>query len=112
MFGRLFESLQHGVEAALREHMDLINQIYLKTAAGWHILNIIQQFAHVIDTGTRRSIDLDEVHASALPYLLAGRTLATGCGRYPDFTIEALGQDSGNSRFANAASTCEQVCVM
>ena len=92
--------------------MDLINQIYLKTAAGWHILNIIQQFAHVIDASTRGGIDFDEIHTPALGNFLAGSTLTTRCSSHPGLTIQTLGQNPGNSRFANTASTRKQVSVM
>ena len=112
MLRRFFKSLEHCVEAALRQHVNFIYQVNFKAAAGRHVLNIVEQLAHIIDAGTRCSIYFDEVNISPLGNLVAGSALTTGCGGDALFTIQALRQDPGNGGFANTPGTGKEVCMV
>ena len=50
MFRRFFKGLKHRVETVTRQHMDFVDQVYLESADSRHVLNVIEQFAHIIDT--------------------------------------------------------------
>ena len=56
---RLFQGLQQGVEAVLREHVDFIDEIDLVPAGGGRILNIVHQLPGLIHFGPRRRVDFD-----------------------------------------------------
>ena len=48
---RLLERLQQGVEAVRREHVHLVDKIDLVAAPGRCVLDVLQQFARVLDFG-------------------------------------------------------------
>jgi hypothetical protein len=50
MFRRFFKGFKHRVETVTRQHMDFVDQVYLESADSRHVLNVIEQFAHIIDT--------------------------------------------------------------
>ena len=75
---RLFQCFQQCIETVLREHVHLVDQVHLVATTAGCVLHILQQLACVIDTGARRSIDLDQVNKTPLGNFPAGRAFAAG----------------------------------
>ena len=110
----LLERLQKGIERALREHVDLVDDENL--VAGHHrlVARALDDLAHVVDAGVGRGVHLDHVGVAALDDLAAvapGRVQidrrargAVGRG-----VVERASQDAGGRRLADAADAREHV---
>ena len=89
--------------------MNLVNQVNLEAGMGRRVLDVLQQFARILDLGPRGCINLDKVNTAALRYLKAGGTFPAGLRTHTTFTVEAFGQNSGNGGFANTACAGKQL---
>jgi hypothetical protein len=112
MLRGLFERLEQSVKATPREHVDLINDIYLIPPAGRRILDIVEQLAGIFDAGARSCIDLDKIHEPALIYFLAAGALSTRGSGNPLLAVKAFGKDTGNCGLSDAAGPAEQIGVV
>ena len=106
---RLFQRLQQGIEAVLGEHVHLVDEIHLETAAAGRVLHIVEQFAHVVHAGARGGIDLDQIDAAALVDLDTGGALAAGLRADALLAVEGLGKDACDGRLADTAGAGEQI---
>src|SRR5207237_4902517 len=104
--------LQQCVERMRGEHVHFVDEVYLVSAPGRRVLNVVQQLAGVIDFGIRRSVDLDEVNKSSGINLAASSTGTAGSRGNADLAIEALGENARDGRFTDTASTGEQKRVV
>ena len=109
---RLLERLEQRIEAAGREHVYFVDDVHLVTAAARCVLNRLQQFAHVIDAGARRGVDLDHVDEAPLVHVHAAAALAAGIRADSALAVQALGQDARDGGFADAAGAGEQERVV
>ena len=108
----LFERLEQRVKRALGQHVDLVDQVHLVTAARGRVLHVVEQVTCIVDLGFRRGINLDEVDETSLIDFLARAAPAAGLGCNACLTIERLGEYAGDRRLANAARSREQVGMM
>jgi hypothetical protein len=90
VLGRLFESLQHGVEGRVREHVHLVDHIDLETAARWRIDRILKELTHFIDLGIGRRVYLEQIHKAPAVDLLTCGTGAAGVAVIPVSQFKAL----------------------
>ena len=109
---RLLEGLQQRIEAAVGEHVHLVDQVDLEARAGGGVLHVVQQLAGVLHLGPRGGIDLQQVDAAPLGDLLAGTAAAAGLRTHPGLAVQALGKDARNGGLAHAAGAGEQVGVV
>ena len=105
---RLFQRLQQGIEGMLREHVHLIDQVHLVTAARGRVLHVVEQLAGVVDLGARGRIDFDQINKAPLVDLLAGAAAAAGSGGHTGFAVQAFRDDPTQRGFANAPGAGEQ----
>ena len=112
MRGRFFQRLQHRVESALRQHVHLIDDVYLEAPAGRRVQRAFQQFAHVVHLGVRGGIQFDQIDKTTAIDLLACATFATRCGGDTGRAIQRLGKDTRNGGFAHPACAGEQISMM
>jgi hypothetical protein len=59
--------------------MYLIDKVNLIAAGGRHVLDVIEEFTHVIDTGPGGRINLYQINASSTGDFCTGSTLITRC---------------------------------
>ena len=109
VFRRLLQSFQHGIESRLGEHVDFINDVNLVTGAGGSIERVFQQFAHLVHLRIGSGVHLDQIDETPAINFGAGGTYAARRGRNPRLAIERLGQNAGNSGFADTACARKQV---
>ena len=57
VFGRLFQSLQHGIERAFGKHMHFVDDIDFVFTRSRRVLGVFQHFADIVDTGIRCRVD-------------------------------------------------------
>lgn len=91
------------------EHVHFVDQVDLEAPTARGVLHVIEQFASVLYLGTAGGVDLDQVDETAFVDFPAHRTGATGRGGDAGFTVQALGDNTGDGRLAHPAGTGEQV---
>ena len=109
---RLFERLEQRVERVGREHVHLVDEVHLVATARGGVLDVLEQFAGVVDLGARCRIDLDQVDEPPLVDFTAGSTDAAGRRGDAGFAVQALGKDARNRRLAHSAGAREQEGMM
>ena len=106
---RLFQRFQQGVEAVGREHVHFVDQVNLVAASRRCVLDVVEQFAGVLNLGTGGSIHFDQINKTAFGNLTTGRTFATRTRANALFAVEALGKNSGNGGFTDPTGTGKQI---
>ena len=110
MPGRVFECLQQRVRGALRQHVDLVEDVHL-APAGRAERRPFVQLADAVDAVVRSRVELEHVEGRAVldrPTHLAGAArLAVGHVR----AVEGLGEDARRRGLAGASRAAEQVGV-
>src|SRR5208337_2483106 len=109
VLGRLFERLQHRVEGRLRQHVHLVDEVYLVATDGRSVARVVQDLAHVVDAGIRRRVELEQVDEPPRVDVDTGRAHAAGRGRHAALAVEALGEDAGDGGLAHAACSGQQI---
>ena len=93
--------------------MHFIDQVHLVSTTHWHVLRVFQKFTGIVDPGSRGGVNFDEIEKAAFADIDASGTNQARTGRHAiGFAIQALGQNSGNSRLPDTARTGEQIRVM
>ena len=92
--------------------MNFVDQVDFESPARWRILHIVQQVTGVLDSGARRSINLNQIDEPALTDFTAGVALPTGCRGNALLTIQAAGQYTRHCGFSNAPRACKQIGMM
>ena len=108
VFRRLLQRLQQRVERRFRQHVHFVDQIDLVLAARGHVLRVLDHFAHIVHTGVRGSVDLQQIDIAAGIDVQAGRALAAGIGTGALLAVQRFGEDAGDGGLAHAARTREQ----
>ena len=109
---RLLEGLEQRVEAVVREHVHLVDEVHLVTATGRRVLHVLEQLAGLLDLGARRGIDLDQVDEATRVEFLAAAALPARLGANARLAVECLGEDARDGGLADAARTREEVGVV
>ncbi len=113
--GRLLERLQKGVEGALGEHVDFVDDEHLGAGEQRRVLRALDDLADVVDAGVRRRVHFEHVRVAAFHDLGAvraeaghidGRTVDTGC-----FVVDGAGEDAGRRGLADAAHAGQHVAL-
>jgi hypothetical protein len=112
VLGRLFQCFQHGVECCLGKHVHFVNDVDLETADGRCVLRVIQHFAHVVDAGIGRCVQLQQVDKAPGVDLRAGGAYTARGGGNAGLAIERLGQNPRYRGLADTARTGKQVRMM
>ena len=92
--------------------MHLINEVDLESAYRRHVLNVVQQFSHVINAGSGGSIHFNQVDTSTFGDLKTGVTLTTRCRCDAGLTIQATSKNSCDGRFTDTPGAGKQVSVV
>ena len=109
---RLFERLQQRVEGMCAQHVHLVDQVHLVTAAGRRVLHVVEQLARIVDLGAGGGIDLDEIHAAASLDLATAPALEAGLCAYAALAVQTLGEDPRHRGLADAARARKQEGVV
>ncbi len=108
--GRVFECLEERVRCALREHVDLVEDVHLAPARGAERGPLVQ-LADAVDAVVRRRVELEHVERRAVldrPADVADTArLAVGDVR----AVQGFGEDARGRRLAGAAWPAEEVRV-
>ena len=113
MRGRLFQCLEQCVESIAREHVHLVNDIYLKARRDRRITHRLDNFAHIIDARVRGRVHLDHVHMPSSGNRRAWLALTAWADRWAALAIRAdaierLGNQPRGRGFADPAHACHQ----
>ena len=92
--------------------MHFVNEVDLVAATRRHVLGIFQQVSGVVDSGTRRSVYLDQIDEAVLFHLDTYRAFAAGGRADTAFAVKALGQYACDSRLTHTTSAGEQIGVV
>ncbi len=92
--------------------MDFVDQINFVASATGRILNIIQQLTGIIDLGTRRGINFNQINKTTVVDFNTAITLATGSRADALFTIERFGKYSSQCGFTHSAGAGKQKSMM
>ena len=109
---RLLERLQQCVEALLREHVHLVDEVHLVAAAGGRELDVVHQLARLVDLRARRRVHLDEIDESPVVDLHAGAALAARLRGDARFAVDALGENAREGRLSDPSGAGEEEGVM
>ena len=109
---RLFERLQQRIEAVVRQHVHLVDEIHLEASTTGCVLHILEQFAGIFYLGAGRGVDFDQVDETTFADLAAGAALATRGRSNAGFAIKAAGEDTCDGGLADSTGTGEQVGVV
>ncbi len=105
MVRRLLEGLQQRVERRRAEHVDLVDDIDLATAAGRHIPDVVAKVADMVDAVVRGPVDLENVDGTPGGDLQARGADVAGNRRRPLLAVHGFGKDTGDGGLARAAGT-------
>ncbi len=112
---RLLQRLQERVEGALREHVDLVEDVDLLLRALGRDADGVAQLADVVHLVVRGGVNLDDVHRAALLEGAAGVARAARLGVVSlgqrRGAVDGLGEDARGRRLAHAARPAEEVGV-
>ncbi len=104
-----FKGFQQCVKAVTREHMHLVDQVDFKAPRRRCVLNVVQQLPGVLDLGTGSRIHFYQINESILCDRHTGTACTTGLRADARITIEAFGQNTGNSGFPHTPGTGKQI---
>ena len=107
-----FQGLQQGVERMVGEHVHFVDQIDLVARMARCVLDVVQQFAGLVDLGARGRIDFDQIDHAPLIDFKAGAAHTARPTRYALFTVERLGQHPRQRSLAHPARAGEEIGVM
>ena len=88
--------------------MNLVNEVDLVSTLSRCILDVIQNFAGIVDPGSRCGIDLDEINEPSFVYALTGAALTTRLGLWALFAVHRLGEDPSECRFAHTPGSAKK----
>ena len=112
MRGRLFQRLQHRIEGGLRQHVDFVDDIHLETRIARRIQRALQQFAHIVDLGVGRGIQLDQIDETPAVNFTASAALAAGRRGNARQTVKRLGEDARDRGLAHPARAGKEIGVV
>ncbi len=112
VLGRLLQRLEQRVECAGRQHVNLVDDVYLVAPArGRKGHPAYDLFAHVVHAGARRGIDLVHVGVGAVGDVDAVLAHAARVGGRGLLAQQRLGQQSRRGGLARAPGAAEQIRV-
>ena len=113
--GRLFESFQERVEGALREHVDLVEDVDFLLRTLRRNTDGVPELTDVVYAVVARGINFDDVHRAASLECLARFAHAAGLGVFALLkrrrAIDGLGEDPRCRCFSYAARATEEIGV-
>ncbi|MGX1270974.1 hypothetical protein RKD18_004168 [Streptomyces phaeoluteigriseus] len=111
---RLLDDLEQRVETGRRDHVGLVDDVDLVTAARRPEEGLFPQVTGVVHTTVRSGVDLDDVDGTraGARQVLTGLALPAGGGGGALLAVQAAGQDARAGRLATSAGTAEQVRVI
>ena len=92
--------------------MNLVNEVDLVPTLSRCILDVIQDFAGIVDPGSRCGIDFDEINEPSFVYALTGAALTTRLGLWALFAVHRLGEDPRERRLAHTSGPAEEKRVV
>ena len=109
MRGRLFESLQEGIEGCSGEHVDLVDVVDLIGTTGGGVGHGFAKITDLLHAIIGSSVDLQDIESAALCDFYAGRIFRVKVRAGPPGTVQSLREDAGRSRLSRAAGANEKV---
>ena len=103
--------LSRALKAAVRQHVDFVDDVDLVARPAGPILDVAADVADVVDAAVAGAVDLEHVHVLAGGDAAADVAHAAGRRRRAVFAVERLGEDAGRRGLADAAGAGEEVGV-
>ena len=111
MGGWFLHNLEQCVEGAVREHVDLIDDIDLVPAVGRGVNRLIPQRADVVDSGVGGGVDLDHIEDTARLQPTADLALAAGIAVARGKAVDRFGEDLGTGGLAGSPRPGKEIGV-
>ena len=108
--GRILERLQERVRRALREHVDLVEDVHLAPAGGAERGPLVE-LTDAVDAVVRRGVELEHVERRAVLDRPAHLAHAAGLAVADVRAVQGFREDARGRRLAGAARSAEQVRV-
>ena len=108
--GRILERLEERVRRALREHVDLVEDVHLAPAGGAERGPLVQ-LTDAVDAVVRRGVELEHVERRAVLDRPARLAHAAGLAVADVRAVQGFREDARGRRLAGAARSAEQVRV-
>ncbi len=89
--------------------MHLIDDVDFMRARGGEELDRVAEFANIVDTSVRSSINFDDIERTTLCDLMAMFTGIAGLRSFSVATIDGLGEEASECCFAGATWTSEEI---
>ena len=111
---RFFDQLEQGVEALLRHHVRLVDDVHLEAPGDRRVEGALAQFPRVVHAAVGGGVDLDHVDAArpGRRQRDAGVAHPARIGRGPVHAVQRAGQDARAGGLAAAARPAEEVGVV
>ena len=89
---RLFQSLEHGVEGRVGEHVHFVNHEDFEATLHRFVDRLLEQLLNFFDAAVGSRVQLGVIDESSGIDVLAGGAHATGLGGDAGFTVQRFGQ--------------------
>jgi hypothetical protein len=109
--GGFLDGLQQGVEGAVAEHVDFVDDIYFVAPAIGGKKYFILELPDIVDGGVARPVDLDHIEGVPPGYLLTLRAFSAGIGSRTFLAVEGFGEDTGGGGFSNSPGPGKKIGV-
>ena len=109
IFRRFLQRLKKRVKSPYRQHMNLINNIYLIPPFCRAVRYFLPDLADIIHAVVRRRVDLDHIHRSSRRHRTAHGTLAARTSVLWMLAIHRLGKYLRHASLTRSAGPAEQI---
>ena len=103
MRGRLLNGLEEGVPRALGKHVDFVDDVDLVFGPDGEMLDVLAEFARLLDLGMRGGVDLNDVDVGLVGDGAAGFALAARFAVLRVFAVQRLCEDTRGARLSATA---------
>ena len=107
----LLDGLQEGIECALGEHVDLIDDIDLELGPRRHEVDFAKDRPDVIDTVVGSGVHLNDIEDGTVEDALACGAFVAGIAVYRVFAVDCSRKDLGDRGLARSVLSAEKICM-
>ena len=111
MLRRFLYGLKKSIECALREHVDLIDDIYLICCSCRCEIDFLENGSDIIHTVIGSGIHLSYIKDGTVKDTLTGRTLIARIAVDRVFAVNAACEDLGDSSLSGTVLAAEKICM-
>lgn len=111
MLGRFFQGLEQGIECALGEHVDFVDDVYLILRTARKEFYLLADVSDFIDAVVAGSVNFHNIRAVALGNFPARKAFSAGLVCFRSGTIEGFCKNPGDGGFSRPPWPAEQISM-